>query len=288
MAIHNNITYEQYDKLPGLRASTLKPYLQSPKHGKQAELKTFSNKAMNMGTLTHAMVLEGQKAADKLLSDHFITDAPVNPKTGKPYGPNTDRVKNWLAANPDKKYIDPADLGRCSEMRDAVLNHDKAVDILSQCHDREFAVTWIDELTGIECKALVDFCGNNIAGDLKTTSANWNVSALEKTNYDFGYHMQFSFYMDGLKANGFDIEEFYVIYVQNSYNPDVCVGCINYTALEQGQTDYHKAINNRILAQDIELEHCPGKFPDIIDIGVPYWAVEEFEPANSLHLDWSN
>lgn len=286
--IYHGIDYNFYEQLPGVRCSTLKPYLESTKAGKVAESKVWNSTALDVGILTHAYVLEGVDKYKQLLDSDYIFDAPVNPSTGQVYGSGTKKVQDWLADNPGKKFLDPALIKQVEDMAEAVHTHDKAMSILEQCNWRECAITWTDKSTGVECKALIDFYGDKIAGDLKTTASGWHINGLERAMYDYAYHMQFAFYSDGLRANGIDINEFYVIFVQKSDAPDVCVGCVNYTAIEQGQVDYIKALNNWQAGQEIEqASKCPGKFPDIIDIGIPYYAVEEFQEASTLNLDWS-
>lgn len=73
----------------------------------------------------------------------------------------------------------------------------------------ECTVVWIDEYTGIPCKARVDRYANSIVNDLKTSS---NISP-KKFRYsikDYYYHMQQSMYATGLIANGHEVRECWI------------------------------------------------------------------------------
>lgn len=55
-----------------------------------------------IGTLAHMMVLEPQKFA------RLVTcDGPINPRTGKMYGRDTDKFDEWLAARPGVTVVEP-------------------------------------------------------------------------------------------------------------------------------------------------------------------------------------
>lgn len=282
MAIHKNISFQDYIKLPGFNASLLKPYSISPKYGYYMEHRPFKgSQAMNIGTLAHSLILEGQAATDKLISEQFITEGfPINEKTGKPYGENTKKWQDWLPTVPKyKRVILPEELERVKAQANAVAQHQASVDLLNDCPMRETAVTWKCEYTGQDMKALVDFFGKSKSGDLKTFGRSLSIGALEREMYDRQYHMQFSMYADGLHMNGYDTE-FYAIFVQSKDDYDVGCFNINYTALEQGRSDYIQAIANYHKARQSKVR--AGRFPQVQDLGIPYWSCDELQNADNL------
>ena len=283
MAIHENLTFQQYLDLPGFNASKLKPYSISPKYGYYMEHKPFQvSQAMNIGTLTHALILEGQEAADKLIAKEFITEGfPINTSTGKPYGETSKNWKAWLETIPKgKRVILPEELERVKAQCQAVAQHQPSVDLLRDCKYRETAVTWKCEYTGELMKALLDFFGQSKSGDLKTFGKALSRGSLEREMYDRQYHMQFSMYADGLHRNGYDTE-FFAIFVQSKDDHDVGCFNINYAALEQGRSDYIKAIANYHTAR-IEGAFRKGRFPTVEDLSIPYFAIEEFQDNNDF------
>lgn len=285
--IYPNITFEDYQKLPGLNASTLKPYSISPRYGYFKEKKGFEKShAMSLGTLVHALVLEGESAAQEVIDNKYITSGfPINPKTGNPYGEGTAKYKDWLSEqDPKKEVVFPVEIEVTKKISRAIASHEKSNKVLIRANQRETAITWTCPYTGFSCKALVDFFGNGIAGDLKTFGKQLTFTSIEREMYDRQYYLQFAFYRDGLIQNGFDVEEFYVIFAQNKDDYDV--GCFDVCdlTLTQGQSDYIKAIHNYDKATNDKNEFKNGLFPEITTIGIPHWYIEDAPSVDTLGL----
>lgn len=281
MAIHENISFSEYLALPGLNSSLLKPYSKSVRYGYWKEQKGFKrSQAMNIGSLAHCLVLEGKEALTKLIELEFITEGwPINGSTKKAYGETSGKWKDWLeTTDPNKKVMLPDELEKVRAMTQAIAEHPAAMQILSRCDKRETAITWICEYTKEPMKALIDGFGSGIAMDLKTIGKQLNTGVLEREMYDRQYHMQFSMYADGLHMNGFDTE-FFVIFVQSKDEMDVCCAEVNYAAMEQGRTDYIRAVENYNKRKSPVKS---GLFPTIIDLSIPYYAIEEFQDNNDF------
>jgi len=276
MAIHENITFAEYLALPGLNASKLKPYSKSVRYGVWKEQKGFKqSRAMALGSLAHCLVLEGEAKLTELINSEFITEGwPVNPTSDKPYGETSNKWLNWLeTTDQNKKVMLPEQLDNVKAMTKAIAEHPAAMQILNRCDKRETAITWTCEYTGELMKALLDGFGSGIAMDLKTIGKQLSTGMLEREMFDRQYHMQFSMYSDGLHMNGFDTE-FFVIFVQSKDEMDVCAALVNYAAMDQGRTDYIKAVENyKKRNEPIKA----GLFPVILDISIPYYAIEEFQ-----------
>jgi len=279
MAIHENISFNEYLALPGLNSSKLKPYSKSVRYGVWKEQKGFKqSRAMALGSLAHCLVLEGEQALAKLIDSEFITEGfPVHEKgkfEGQVYGETSNPWKAWIETlDPNKKVMLPEQLDNVKAMTKAIAEHPAAMQILNRCDKRETAITWTCEYTGELMKALLDGFGSGIIMDLKTIGKQLSAKMLEREMYDRQYHMQFSMYADGLHMNGFDTE-FFVIFVQSKDEMDVCAALVNYAAMDQGRTDYIKAVEN-YKKRDEPIK--AGLFPAIMDISIPYYAIEEFQ-----------
>jgi hypothetical protein len=269
--IHKNLPFSEYLKLPGLNASKLKPYSISPRFGYYKEHKEFeSSEAMTTGTLVHSFVLEGVEATEKMIKENYITSGfPVNPSTDKPYGQDSKKFKEWHAEQGNKEIVTDIQLAQAKKITRAVTSHSKSRHILSIAPNREMAITWTCEYTGMPCKAMVDFSGNLFAGDLKTFGKQLTKKSIEREILDRQYHLQFAFYRDGLIANGFDIEDFYAIFVQSKDDYDVGCFKINDATMDKGRNDYIKAIYNYQKATDDKGEFKDGLFPEVESIGIP-------------------
>jgi hypothetical protein len=292
--IYKNMSFDDYRKLPGLNASKLKPYSISPRHGYFKEKKNEEDKprsqALSIGTLVHALVLEGQDAAEELIKSKYITSGfPINTKTNKPYGEDSQKYKLWLQdQDPNKSVINKIDLAIVRKIARAINSHSKSRWLLSLAPYRETAITWNCPFTGIPCKAMVDFYGGDFAADLKTFGKQLTFKSIEREMYERQYHLQFAFYRDGLKANGFNAEDFYVIFAQNKDDYDVGCFHVDELSLQQGQNDYLKAIKNYNIATEDKDEFKPGLFPEIATIGIPNYALEFDAPdADTLGVSFS-
>lgn len=275
--IYEGITFKDYLKLEGFNSSLLKPYSKSPRYGYWSEHKERKkSKEMSIGKLAHALILEGREAFNKLLIDDYIlSGAPVNPKTGVAYGNNTKKFNDWWDKQDQaKQFITEEDLKEIEFITEAVISHSAASTILKRCDKRESAITWTCKYTGVKCKALIDLYGHVVGADLKTISKDLKKSILESEMYNRQYHLQFSFYEDGLEANGINIDDFYVIFAQNKSPYDVACMRVNYTAMDQGREDYIKAIGNYNKARE-EGDQKTGAYPNIETIGIPYYAIED-------------
>ena len=289
--IYHNMSFEEYRKLPGLNASKLKPYATSPRHGFFKENKGFTKShAMSIGTLVHALILEGEKAAEELIDSKYITSGfPINQSTGKPYGETSAKYQSWLAdQDPEKEVINEVELKVTRKIARAIKSHSKSRWLLSMAPYRETAITWNCSFTGMPCKAMVDFYGGDFAADLKTFGKQLTFRNIEREMHERNYHLQFAFYRDGLKENGFNAEDFYVVFAQNKDDYDVGCFRVDELTLQQGQNDYLKAIKNYNIATEDKDEFKPGLFPEIATIGIPNYALEFDAPdADTLGVNFS-
>lgn len=251
MAIYENITRKEYCKLPGINASSLKHYYESSLNGNYESSKDREEtEAMRFGTACHAMVLEN----DKFMDTYRQLDYPINPKTKKAYGADTKAVKEYIATLPkDKKYLSVEQYAILNDISENLNNNQYAMQILNSCPKRETAVTWVDNESGIPCKALIDFMGDKIVGDLKTIrdiKFKLDIIAMSKAMMwhlaGTGDLLQFAFYMDGCLApeNNLEVEKFAVIFAKNNGNCDVLPAFLSDDTLEFGRKMYSRAMLN--------------------------------------------
>lgn len=276
--IYENMNWTDYVKVEGINASLLKPFSVSDRHGKYSIEKPFTeSKAMNIGSVVHSYVLEGEKAMLNMLKQDYILDGfPVNPATGEPYGFESKKFKDWRESQDKyKNVLLPADLVQALNIAKSVNSNEIAAGLLKQCKKREAVITW--EHHGIKCKAMVDFFGDTMAGDLKTMAKSPTKRNIEYTIKDYQYSLQFAFYYDGLIANGLDIESFYGIFAQSSNELDCTVMRINQETLDYGRVQYELAIESYLRAKDKPVQNCAGLYDEIIDGGLPSFMLMQDE-----------
>jgi hypothetical protein len=249
MAIIENITRKEYEKLKGINASRLKPYYESALNGNyEASKPRVESSAMKFGTACHAMVLE-----PKLFSNDYAELLPlINKRTGNPYGATTNAFLDYVAELPnDKIYLSKTEWDLLTNIDDNLSSNINAQKILGACPKRETAMTWTDAETGLKCKALVDFMGDKIVGDLKTCrdipfrgEAERTAIALKWELVKNGNMLQFAFYLDGCLANDLNIEKFAVIFARNNGNCDTATVFLSEDSLDIGRKMYARSLVN--------------------------------------------
>ena len=265
--IYENITREEYVKLEGINASSLKPYYESVMNGNyEASLSRKESDAMRFGTMVHSLILEPEKFSNEYA---IMPQSPINEKTGEPYGKTTKKYAEWYENLPKGKiYYSQDDFELIDRIQTNIDNNEPASKILKACPKRETAITWTDEATGIKCKALIDFMGDKIVGDLKTTRSIPIRDTEELTAKAIFWDLvsnrnllQFSFYFDGCKANDLDVEKFAVIFAKNNGNCDIATAFLSDNSIEYGRDMYQRAMCNWI-----DKDENTGAFPSILEV----------------------
>ena len=262
--IFENITREDYNKLEGVNASKLKGYYESALNGNYEQNKPrVESEAMAFGTAAHSLVLEPH------LFGELYGKMPAEPtkEDGSKINKNTKIYKEWKANLPtDRKYLSSEQWQLLTNIQNNIENYESASKILKACPKRETAVTW--EMNGIKCKALIDFMGDKIVGDLKTTRSIPVKSDIEATQKAIFWDLvstrnllQFAYYLDGCKANGLSVEKFAVIFAKNNGSCDIATALLSESTIEFGQKMYEQAIENWK-----ERESNIGAFAELMEV----------------------
>jgi len=137
-----------------------------------------------LGRATHTLVLEGE---EKFNADYAV-GGPINPKTGKPYGPRTKKYEEWAEAI-GKPVLTDAQYSLLANLAASVAEQDLAGRLLSG-GIAEGVVR--EEYCGIRCQGRLDWF-NPVKGivDLKTCD---DLTWFENDARKFGYAYQMAFY----------------------------------------------------------------------------------------------
>lgn len=142
--------------------------------------------AFTFGSAVHALILEGRSA----YHDQFqVGGAPVNPRTDKPYGVNTDAYRKWKETL-DKPYISESDAATIEMMAMSVRNHKHAGKLF------EFGVAervCRQSMQAVPCQSRFDWLipDRKVLVDLKSCR---NIHEFESDFDAFGYDYQLAFY----------------------------------------------------------------------------------------------
>jgi hypothetical protein len=185
---------EQYAAIPAANFSTLKHMSRSPAHA-QAAMHEPSEQtpAMAFGEAVHAAILEPMRFQSQWICTPDFPDGRT--KAGK------DARAAWAEQNAGKKTISAETAIAIGRMRDALVNHPLAAELVNRRGDCEAAAVWTDSQTGTLVKCLFDKRwerddGTQVVIDLKTcadASERGFASAVAKYRYD----LQAAIYTDG-------------------------------------------------------------------------------------------
>lgn len=155
-------------------------------------------------------------------------------------------------------------------MAGAVLQHPTAGWLFAPgSGEPEQAYIWRDEVTGIWCRALLDWSRPGHIVDLKTTS-DPSPEGIRKSVHDFGYHQQQSWYQDAQRAvDGID-PEFTFVFVGKQPPHLVTVVRLTPDAVRLGGA---RNLRARLIYADCQRTGVwPGYGDDTHYLSLPPWA----------------
>ena len=149
------------------------------------EIEQKDTPAFVLGRAAHSLILEGRTVFDR---DFVVTDGPVNPKTGEPYGAKTKAYAEWLAVQ-DREVVSGKDYSFILNLQRSVHLHAAASELLAS-GEAEGVVRI--EYCGVPCQIRMDwFSPESGLVDLKTCdSLRWFESDCRR----YGYIHQLAFY----------------------------------------------------------------------------------------------
>ena len=149
------------------------------------EIEQKDTPAFVLGRAAHSLILEGRHAFDR---DFVVTDGPVNPRTGEPFGAKTKAYADWLATQ-DREVVSGKDYAFILKLQRSVHLHAAASELLGICLAEGVVRA---EYCGVPCQIRMDWfnMGRGLV-DLKTCdSLKWFESDCRR----FGYIYQLAFY----------------------------------------------------------------------------------------------
>jgi len=249
-----------YRQDPRVSQTLLKAYWISPKAGDWAAANPKeSTPAMELGTLVHDIVLLGPSSLEK-----YRTDAPVNDKTGEPFGVTSKKYQDWKATIEQDGYIaaNPAMIAKAQMMAGALSK--EAIDILDACQSKEKELYW--EQSGIPMKGKPDaWKTGDYLVELKTTRKPLNAQSLQREIITMLYDLQCAAYRNGIGG----LTRSVIIWLSEANGGDCAVTWLDDGWQAHGQKNLDRAIGNYKLA-GLGI----GQSPDSIVLELPAWATE--------------
>lgn len=229
-----------------------------------------SQEALDFGTLVHSVVLEPDN-----LGHYVVLDAAKiagdNPKTGKPYdAPQmTARFKaaKAEAERGGQTVVAQADWDTAHRMRDAILKHDQASELLFGAEGMAEESAFVVDENGVRHKARFDKRIPGAVIDLKTTAAKPGADSLARTIVDYGYDLSACHYVTVAGLLDLDVDGFTWVFVDKSDQHRVSV--VNAGEwLERGRVLREQAIRRLTDPAELPYDGASG----YLTVPIPGWA----------------
>lgn len=216
--------------------------------------------ALIAGSAAHCAVLEPLTFARQ-----FALEPHVNKRTTK----GREELELFIAANEGKTIIDLDTYEMCMRMRDSVMKHTAARELLSD-GIAEQTIHWTDEDTDAACKCRPDWrTRSGIIVDLKTTEDASPLS-FGRSSFKYRYHVQAAFYGDGLISAGLGFEGFAFIAVEKSPPYAVAMYYADDRIMSLGRDTYKRDLERYVMCQAKNL--WPAYTEEVTPLQLPEYA----------------
>ncbi|MDE1479349.1 PD-(D/E)XK nuclease-like domain-containing protein [Xenorhabdus bovienii] len=264
--IYYDISNEDYHQGEGVSKSQLDIIDQAPAEliwQRNAPIDEEKIKSLDMGTALHCLLLEPDE-----FNNRFIEAPLFNRKTNA--GKQEEKEFLEQCADIKKIIMDHEQHRKLKIMRDSALAHPIAKWFLEADGQSEISIYWNDSETDVLCRSrpdkLITTTDQHWIVDVKTSA---DMDRLDKTFYDYRYHVQDAFYSDGYKELTGQLPTFVFLVVSTTINCGrypVRPFIMDEQAKSAGRNAYQK--NLETYAQCLKTDEWPG----IRTLSLPYWA----------------
>jgi exodeoxyribonuclease VIII len=215
--------------------------------------------AMMLGTALHARVLEPEL---------FAAEYALAPAVDRRTKAGKDA---WAEAEAEgKTLLSAADWAQIDGMAAAIESHRGASKLLAQQGLTEASLFWTDDATGIECKCRPDrTISDEWILDLKTTE-DASPAGFAKSAWNFRYHVQASWYLDGVRSYGGQPQGFVFIAVEKKPPYAVAVYLADPEMVAAGGREARRCLN--LIAECRATGKWPGYGDTAQVLSLPKWA----------------
>jgi len=218
--------------------------------------------AMNLGSVVHAITLEPDKTADV-----FVVSEYDSFRTKEAREWRDQKAAEGLIVLSEKDYLAAAAMAhRATEELHRALDGDHVG------YQVEQEVT--GSINGVDVCGLIDVVPDDGATlwDLKTCSAIGDERSLQRTVFDFGYHVQAALYCDLISAETESEPSFGFIFVETSVPYETTHIILDRDCILAGRAKYMELINRWAQLRDKPLDEWPGSVERGIVMEPPSWA----------------
>lgn len=220
-----------------------------------------TNPAFRWGTLVHLVVLEPHNW-DK---ECIVMTEKCDRRTVK----GKEAFAAFSAQAAGRIVVTKDEEVQLQDIAASVHAHPVVQGLFNDNHNVEDSVYWRDETTGQKCRCRPDLYTSYVVADLKTCN--------DASDYGFGnsaaafrYHVQDSFYIDGLRANGIEVEKFIFIAVETK--APYLVRCLELADIsrEAGRAAYKRDLSRLVACA--KTNTWPGLSREVGTLKLPSYA----------------
>lgn len=260
--IYPGVPFEEYCKWDAANNTTLGIIdNQSPAHAKvYLDDPPASSDAFKVGQAFHKMNLEPFD-----FGNHFV----VIPKFDRRTKQGKEDYAKCLSDSQDKTILSSDDYGLCKAMSASIAKHTVAAGYLKNGKP-EICIVWEDPLTGVTCKARLDYVhiDYNMILDLKSTR-DASPKGFSKAIANYGYHRQAAFYMDGLSTLQGGLSSFVFVAVEKVLPFGAACYQADENLIGAGRNAYRRALSLYAECRDLDIWY--GYSKNVEMISVPDW-----------------
>ena len=192
-----DLTQKEYRQHEGISRSDLMKFKKSPLHYKfSTETEANTTPALLFGAACHKWLLE---------EDDFWNEFTVAPICDRRTKEGKQIWADFVNANANREIISNEDFEVIKAMKEAVLNHPIASQLIGGEH--EVSLFWRDGDTGEMCKVrpdiMTEYKGAKLIVDYKTTDSCQD-GHFERSARKYGYKMQSGMYREGYFCNFYE------------------------------------------------------------------------------------
>lgn len=288
MAIHYDMSWQEYIELPAMNQSTIKAGLKSmlqlrhdidnPRELTQANVR--------LGSGAQSLLELGPDGFDRayaVMPNLHMLEANVDAKGKRSTSKNTKAYRDlreaWEAEHASRTIVTESEFYAIRGMVSAVHDDPEAGPLVRSAR-HEVTLTW--EMYGIECKARLDLLGDGWYGDNKTTG-NIEQRAFGRTFFNFRYDFQLAWYRQGLRHNGIRDYECKLITIEQAPPHDVAVVPVSSIVLDNVEGKIERVCRN--YKDCLVSGHWPGVANgNVYELYLPNWAMAD----DGDGLDWGD
>lgn len=178
----------------------------------------------------------------------------------------------WDAEHAGQIILAPKDRDKIEVMAEALAENPVAYNALTGGHS-EVTLRWVDEETGVPCKARLDHLKRPIAlgADLKAVE-DASPDAFKRAVANYGYHVQEAHYCEGARVCGVPLDNYLLVAQEKDYPYLAAVHQLDAETELRGYELRTRAMH--ILRDCRESGIWPG-YAGITPLSLPAWALKD-------------